>query len=1021
MSEQDTQSLKKSVFISYSRKDIEFVHKLNDSLDSNELEAWVDWEGIPPSSEWMDEITRAIEGADAFLFVISPDSLASKVCGEELELGLKYNKKLIPILHREPQKDTVMHEKLSSHNWVYLREQDNHEAGISKVLESINTDLDWIRQHTRLLQRAREWEDKNRNSSFLLQGSDLEEAEGWRSHATGNTDRQILPLQGEYVDTSRKAASRRQRNLLIGVSLAFVISVALAIYAVFQSKLATENAYAAATAQAIAEKNETLAKDNEALAKANEAQAKENEAKAIENEARAIENENQAKAQRSAAQAQIYQSRTGELFTSTLLAIDSWEREQSFEAENILRQNISKMPIPVMQASQGGRINEVQFNPDGSLFVAASSTGTACVWNAGDGTQLFCEQHGASVVSAFFIDNGQAVVTASLDGTVRIMNIPDGTVLQRYDFVVPVLAIDISPDNAFLAVAREDNTVSVLDLESQRDRYQLSARSPVTAVKFSANGNYIAFGTKDGSVVIWERANNKFISGPKHESTVYYVVFSPDNNWIVSVSEDSTARVASTLIGGQKHVLPHDDWLEDVAFGPDSDWFVTVSDDYTVRVWDTVSGSEKVRMRQDDFVQEVKVSPNGQWIASTGWDYTARIWNANTGSGLVEIPLESYGSALAFANDGNHLIVGERDGNISVWDVSLLALRVGYINLPELSHDAHFSPSGEWLVINSDDYKVWQLNEDQWFTTNSGTDGADIITAKRLTYDMAISPDSKWLAVAEGDGSPDAILYNVQEHASKTLANEDVVTTLAFSPDSQNLAIAGNNKLVTVWDTSSAEKQYELEQPSGVFSVDYSPTSNVLLAGVDGEIEIWDLATRKVVNTLKQPGRINVIAFSDDGKLFASSSSQGLTYIWSVEADKFSLAAQYKQNGEALSLDFSPDGKLLAIGGKEGATYLIDLSIYQEISRIPHVIEVTSVAFSNDGAYLATVSFKATQLWDVSKIAPIYKDNLAEVACSRMTFNMSHAKWEQLFFDEPYRSICPDLPVKDNTADEQPG
>jgi WD40 repeat protein len=235
------------------------------------------------------------------------------------------------------------------------------------------------------------------------------------------------------------------------------------------------------------------------------------------------------------------------------------------------------------------------------------------------------------------------------------------------------------------------------------------------------------------------------------------------------------------------------------------------------------------------------------------------------------------------------------------------------------------------------------------------------------------------------------------------------------------LAIAGNNKLVTVWDTSSAEKQYELEQPSGVFSVDYSPTSNVLLAGVDGEIEIWDLATRKVVNTLKQPGRINVIAFSDDGKLFASSSSQGLTYIWSVEADKFSLAAQYKQNGEALSLDFSPDGKLLAIGGKEGAAYLVDLSIYQEISRIPHVIEVTSVAFSNDGAYLATVSFKATQLWDVSKIAPIYKDNLAEVACSRMTFNMSHAKWEQLFFDEPYRSICPDLPVKDNTADEQAG
>ena len=68
---------KRSVFISYSRKDIEFVRKLNDSLDSSEIEAWVDWEGIPPSSDWMDEIKRAVEGADAFLFVISPDSLAT--------------------------------------------------------------------------------------------------------------------------------------------------------------------------------------------------------------------------------------------------------------------------------------------------------------------------------------------------------------------------------------------------------------------------------------------------------------------------------------------------------------------------------------------------------------------------------------------------------------------------------------------------------------------------------------------------------------------------------------------------------------------------------------------------------------------------------------------------------------------------------------------------------------------------------------------------------------------------------
>ncbi len=73
MTEQDGQNATSSCFISYSRKDKDFVRKLNDSLDANGVDAWVDWEGIPLSSDWMDEITRAIDGGDAFLFVISPE------------------------------------------------------------------------------------------------------------------------------------------------------------------------------------------------------------------------------------------------------------------------------------------------------------------------------------------------------------------------------------------------------------------------------------------------------------------------------------------------------------------------------------------------------------------------------------------------------------------------------------------------------------------------------------------------------------------------------------------------------------------------------------------------------------------------------------------------------------------------------------------------------------------------------------------------------------------------------------
>ncbi len=79
---------KTKIFISYSRKDKAFVRKLNNAIDAAGIDAWVDWEGIPLSSDWMSEISAAIEGGDAFIFVISPDSLKSQVCRDELELGI---------------------------------------------------------------------------------------------------------------------------------------------------------------------------------------------------------------------------------------------------------------------------------------------------------------------------------------------------------------------------------------------------------------------------------------------------------------------------------------------------------------------------------------------------------------------------------------------------------------------------------------------------------------------------------------------------------------------------------------------------------------------------------------------------------------------------------------------------------------------------------------------------------------------------------------------------------------------
>lgn len=996
------QASKRSVFISYSRKDKEFVRKLNDSLDSSEVEAWVDWEGIPPSSDWMDEITRAIEGGDAFLFVISPDSLASEVCGDELELGIKYNKKLIPILHREPESGTVMHEKLSSHNWVYLRNQDDYDAGIAKVLESINVDLDWVRQHTRLLQRAREWEDKNRNNSFLLQGADLEDAERWMTAAAAQEDREVFPLQAEYIAASRTAATKRQRTVLIFVSLALVVSIALGIVALFsrneavtQREAAIANEHARATQQAIAEEQKVIAEEQTIIAN--------------ESEARARQNETIAKARYSAAQARIYQNQAGELDLSTLLAIDSWERSPSFLAEDILRRNTSLIPIPLAQLAHKNQIWNVQVDPDVENFITSSSDNTACVWSFEDGSQRLCVQLDGAVNEAIFSKDGKSIYTGDASGSVRIWDANTGELQQRYDFDSAIWDLSASPDGKWLAVARDDNTASIISLTNpEQAADNIGRSSAVYVVTFSPNSDWIAIGESNGEVIIWNVGKNFFLKAPTHLDEVYVAKFSPDGKWLVTGGADSTVRVSEALTGQERHVLTHGDWVEDIAFSPDGSWFAVASDDNRVWVWETETGEEKLRLKHDDFVQKVRVSNDGRWIASSSFDQTLRVWDVASGSQMMQIPLEAKGSGLAFNADSTRIVVGDQKGNVGLWDTSYLLTKLNSIQFPEYVHEALFSNSNEWMIVNTDERLVWKFPANEVLGLSSTEQGIAIINAAALTYDLAISPDSNWVVVGEREKNR-AILNNLETETTSMLNHGAKVLGVAFNSDNSLVATAGENAKVTVWNVSSGEKEFNLENPSSVFSVAFQSGGTHLAAGMYNKIIIWDTETHEQIIGLLQTGDINAIAYSDDGAWLATASSDGTIYIWDATENYTGKPILLRMNGQPLAITFSPDNRWLAAGGTSNFAYLWDISIGEEVSRLPHSDAVTSVSFSNDGNLLATVSRKVVQVWDVPALPLVPTSELITVACSHLTANISESEWEVIFPEEDYHPTCPDL------------
>ncbi len=201
------------VFISYSRKDKAFVESLDAAFRKMGRDPWVDWDDIRKGEDWWQSIKRGIEAADTFLFVVSPDSVASQVCRDEIEYATQCHKRFLPIVRLEGFDAQQLHPSISRHNWLFFRETDNLKTAFQELLQALDTDLDHVSAHTRLLVRSLEWQKKGHDDSYLLRGSDLKEAGQWLTHGV-NKEPRPTQTQIEYVEASLKAQEKAVRSRL---------------------------------------------------------------------------------------------------------------------------------------------------------------------------------------------------------------------------------------------------------------------------------------------------------------------------------------------------------------------------------------------------------------------------------------------------------------------------------------------------------------------------------------------------------------------------------------------------------------------------------------------------------------------------------------------------------------------------------------------------------------------------------------------------------------------------------------
>jgi hypothetical protein len=216
-----------SVMISYSRKDKAFVKNIYDALAVDNRQIWVDWEDIPPSNDWLDEIHKGIEQSDCFIFVLSPDSIKSEVCNWEVDHAVKNGKRMIPVVCRDVDYREVRKE-LASLNWIFFRaDGDDFNAAMKLLLKALDTDLRHARYHTKLLIRAIDWERHDFEKSLLLDGTDLQRAKHWLSASALGKEPKPTTLHLSFITASDSLATSMKKRKLIAVFFFFIVAIGI--------------------------------------------------------------------------------------------------------------------------------------------------------------------------------------------------------------------------------------------------------------------------------------------------------------------------------------------------------------------------------------------------------------------------------------------------------------------------------------------------------------------------------------------------------------------------------------------------------------------------------------------------------------------------------------------------------------------------------------------------------------------------------------------------------------------------
>ncbi len=521
-----------------------------------------------------------------------------------------------------------------------------------------------------------------------------------------------------------------------------------------------------------------------------------------------------------------------------------------------------------------------------------------------------------------------------------------------------LLALRFSPDGTLWSV-EEPGVLRHWDVHTRQQIGWSELGDPEATWCFSSAAHFVAAGSDE--LCLWETNNGELLSFWQQSSWVTALAFQPCALLLASGHDDGGVRLWDYAGGRLAYeirppIAPSDGGgdlaVSALAFSLDGRRLAVAAEDRSIFLWSMANGEMIGRLvGHTDRIAALAWHPDGRRLVSAGWDGTARVWDTTTCLPLILLNShDGQVQALAFTPDGQRLACADSTPAVHFWDMKAYqSVAVHRDSIREVRCLA-FSADSKYLASGGAGRVIhfWNAPAVGW------ADGGD--------------------PPAGGGGPPRS------PHPTRTC--------LAVTQDGSRLASLGEGTTLRVWNTTTGDPEFELENAPLLRAFAASPDGRWFAGSVvptarrEGKASeadrstlfLWRADNGRCVRPLEgQAAPIHILAFNPDSTVLATAGLRTSdVWLWRVPEGEPFLVPDVVKGCSIESLAFHPNGRLVAAGGidwlaprrPEGRIVLWDLDQQRPAGVLPG--GTTGLAFHPSGRRLAAATLtQSIVIWDL--------------------------------------------------------